>query len=112
MDILPLLADKGVLSKERVAGLETALKKPDSPSVETLLQKEGVTLPDILKAKSDYYGVPAREVGESSVPFDILGFVPEESARHYRLFPLPGQERALEAGIIGPAKLEAGVALP
>ena len=111
MDILPLLADKGVLSKERVAGLETALKKPDSPSVETLLQKEGVTLPDILKAKSDYYGVPAREVGESSVPFDILGFVPEESARHYRLVPLGEQEGALEVGITDPDNLEARDAL-
>lgn len=87
MNLLSLLADSGVLERGRVPELEVELAKPNT-SPEDVLQKAGVTLSDILKVKGDYYGVPTRELGENSVPFDILRYIPEESARHYRLAPI------------------------
>jgi hypothetical protein len=50
-------------------------------------------------------------MGERSVPFDILRFVPEESARHYRFAPLGVVDGALEVGITDPDNLEARDAL-
>ncbi len=111
MNLLTLLADNGVLPKERLPELEAELRKPDAPGVEVVLQKAGIAQKDILKTKGDYFGVPTREVGEKSVPFDILGLVPEESARHYRLVPLGESDGALEVGITDPDNLEARDAL-
>ncbi len=110
MNLLTLLADKGVLERGRVPEIEVELKKPDAKP-EDALQKAGVALKDILKTKGDYYGMPTREVGENAVPFDILRFIPEESARHYKLAPLGEADGALEVGITDPDNLEARDAL-
>ncbi len=110
MNLITLLADSGVLERGRVPEIEVELAKPDAKP-EEVLQKAGVALKDILKAKGEYYGMPTREVGEKAVPFDILRFIPEESARHYKLSPLGEADGALEVGITDPDNLEARDAL-
>src|SRR3989338_5486682 len=110
MDILSLLVKEKVLDGERAAQIEKELQKPDA-SEEAVLQKNGVALPDILKAKSEYFGVPAREIGENPVPFDTLRYIPEESARHYKLVPLAIKDGVLEVGVLDPDNLEARDAL-
>ncbi len=110
MNLLTVLADSNVLERGRIPELEVELAKPDAKP-EAVLQKAGISLKDILKAKGEYYGVPTREVGEQSVPFDILRFIPEESARHYRLAPLGEADGALEVGVTDPDNLEGRDAL-
>lgn len=46
--------------------------------------------------------VPVREIGETKVAYDILKYVPEESAAHYRLVPLGVTEGVLEIGMLDP----------
>ncbi len=110
MDLLKLLSDSGVVDRGALPQIESELSKAGS-TVEGVLQKNGVALKDILKVKGEYYGIPTREVGEKAVPFDILRYVPEESARHYRLAPLGIVDGALEVGITDPDNLEARDAL-
>jgi type IV pilus assembly protein PilB len=110
MNLLSLLADSGVLERGRIPEIEVELQKPDAKP-EEVLQKAGVSLKDILKVKGEYYGIPTREVGEQTVSFDILRFIPEESARHYKLAPLGEADGALEVGITDPDNLEARDAL-
>ena len=110
MNLLQVLSDSGVVEKGALPEIESQLSKPGA-SLEQVLQKNGVALKDILKAKGDYYGIPTRELGQKAVPFDILRYVPEESARHYRLAPLAIQDGVLEVGITDPDNLEARDAL-
>jgi type IV pilus assembly protein PilB len=110
MDLLHVLSDSGVVEKGAIPELEKQLGAPGA-SLEAVLQKNGVVLADILKAKGDYYALPTRELGEKAVPFDILRNVPEESARHYRLAPLAVKDGVLEVGITDPDNLEARDAL-
>src|SRR6185503_7365431 len=110
MDLLELLADARLIERGQIPELEVLLAKPDAkPEFE--LVKAGVKLEDLLAAKGKYYGVPTREIGETAVPFDILRFVPEESARHYKLAPLGIVDGVLEIGIVDPDNLEARDAL-
>ncbi|MDO8548323.1 MAG: GspE/PulE family protein [bacterium] len=110
MDLLHVLSDSGVVDKGTLPEIEQQLGKPGA-SLEAVLQKNGVALSAILKAKGDYYALPTREVAGKAVPFDILRNVPEESARHYRLAPLAIKEGVLEVGITDPDNLEARDAL-
>jgi hypothetical protein len=48
----------------------------------------GVSASDILQVEGEYYGLPVREIGEAKIPFEILRYIPEESAAYYRLVPL------------------------
>lgn len=110
MNLLELLADARLIERGAIPELEVLLEKPDAkPEFE--LQKAGVKLADLLKVKGEYYGVPTREMGETAVPFEILRYVPEESARHYQLVPLGIQDGVLEVGIVDPENLEARDAL-
>lgn len=110
MDLLQLLVASGVIDAAKAAEFKTEIAKPGA-TVEGVLVKGGVSLADILKAKGDFFGLPTREIGEGSVPFEILRFVPEESARHYRLAPLAVTDGVLEVGITDPDNLEARDAL-
>ena len=110
MDLLKLLSDKGVVERAAVPSIESELKKPGS-TLEGVLQKSGIELKDILVAKGEFYGLPTRELDEKSVPFDILRFIPEESARHYQLAPLGVVDGVIEIGITDPDNLEARDAL-
>ena len=98
------------LDGERAAEIEKELKKQDATE-ESVLEKAGVPVSEILKAKSDYFGVPFREIGEKPVPFDIMRYIPEESARHYRLAPLAVHDGVLEVGVLDPENFEARDAL-
>lgn len=110
MNLLELLSGARLIERSAIPELEVLLNKPDAkPEFE--LQQAGVKLSDLLRVKGEYYGVPTREVGEAAVPFDVLRYVPEESARHYRLVPLAIQDGVLEVGIVDPENLEARDAL-
>jgi type IV pilus assembly protein PilB len=50
--------------------------------------------------------VPTREIGEAKIPYDILRYIPEESAEHYRIAPLAIVENVLEVGMVDPEDLQ------
>ena len=110
MDLLQLLISAGAIDAARAPEFKAELAKPGI-SAEEVFTKAGVPLPVILKAKGDYYGLPTRDMGDKNVPFDVLRFVPEESARHYRFVPLGIVDGALEIGVTDPDNLEARDAL-
>jgi len=55
--------------------------------------------------------IPKRVVGDAKIPFDVLKYVPEESARHYNFVPIALANGVLEVGVIDPDNLVARDAL-
>lgn len=110
MDLLELLQQNGSIDSALVPQLRSELGKAGSDE-EQVLVAAGVPIATILKVKGDYYGVPVREIEERTVPFKILSYIPEESARHYRIVPLALNDGALEIGVTDPDNLEARDAL-
>ncbi len=110
MNLLELLTQSGALDAKAVPEIEAQLGQAGA-TPEGVLQKNGISLTQILKVKGDYYNIPTREIANSAVPFDVLRYVPEESARHYRFAPIGIQDGALEVGITDPDNLEARDAL-
>lgn len=45
---------------------------------------------------------PIRALGDSKIPYEILRYIPEESAEHYKLAPLAVTEGILEVGMVDP----------
>ena len=52
-------------------------------------------------------GISVRQVGDTKISYDILRYIPEESASHYRVVPLGVVEGALEVGMLDPDDFEA-----
>ncbi len=57
-------------------------------------------------AGTDIAAVPVRTIGDSKIPYEILRYVPKESAEHYNLAPLGIVDGALEVGMVDPEDLE------
>ena len=106
-NLLSLLQDKGLLKPGDAAVIEREARD-NNITVESALVARGVTIEDILALKSERYGIPSRTL-PATAPIDqsVLQYLPEESARHYRLVPLGVSDGALEVGVVDPDNIEA-----
>ena len=110
MSFLDILVKQNVISKDDVPYiLEEA--KSSNQSIEEVLRSKQINANTILKAKSDFLQIPTREIDELKISFDVLKYIPEESATHYKIIPLGIQDGALEVGIVDPENIEARDAL-
>ena len=110
MDILTLLADRGLIPKGALATIKEEVASGAKTAEKALLER-GISAKDILDARGEYFQVPTRIVEDGSVQYEVLRYVPEESARHYRFVPLAVIDGALEVGTTDPDNLEALEAL-
>lgn len=110
MNVLPLLAEAGLIKSVDIGSIERAAKAAEI-SIEAELEKRGVGKEAILKVKSERYGTPYRILGETKIAQEAMKYVPEESARHYRFVPIGLSEGALEVGVTDPDNIEAMDAL-
>ena len=49
---------------------------------------------------------PVRALGDTKVPFEVLKYISEESAAHYKLAPLSVRDGVLEIGMVDPDNIE------
>ena len=110
MRFIDILAKKGVISQDKLAGLLSKVEETGI-SIEKVLKTEGVSEDDMLNAKSEISGLSIKKVLKGQIPFDILKTIPEEAARHYRFVPLGLKDGFLEIGIVDPSDIEAKRAL-
>ncbi|HUO55948.1 MAG TPA: GspE/PulE family protein [Candidatus Paceibacterota bacterium] len=52
-------------------------------------------------------GAPVRALGDTKIPYEILRYIPEESAEHYKIAPLSLTDGVLEVGMIDPEDIRA-----
>lgn len=110
MTLLEVLAKKNIIpQKDAVSIYDQA--ESSGISVEEVLQRRGISPDVILKAKGEAAELPTRAVLADEVPYSILQYIPEESARYYRFVPLDVKDGVLEVGIVDPDNLEARDAL-
>ncbi len=76
----------------------------ERPSSDSLLGED--------KVKDGWYlNIEKRSVETNEIPFEILGYIPEESAVHYKFAPIGLSDGVLEVGIVDPGDIEARDAL-
>lgn len=105
-----LLLRKGILSEGELLLAKKEAAERDLP-LEEVLEYRGVLPAALLDAKVQATGIPVKALGGAKVPFDILKYVPEDSARHYKFVPLGMAEGVLEIGMLDPLDLGAREAL-
>ncbi|OGF84983.1 hypothetical protein A2Z63_02585 [Candidatus Giovannonibacteria bacterium RIFCSPLOWO2_02_44_8] len=105
-----LLLQKGLVTRDKI---EWAKQEAQTTGLflEEVLEKLGVSQAQILDTKSKVTGIPSKSLDGARVHFDVLKYVPEDSARTYKFAPLGVKEGVLEVGIIDPSDLDAREAL-
>jgi hypothetical protein len=64
-----------------------------------------------LNTKGSVSSIPTRSLKDIEVTGNILEYIPEESAEHYRIVPIGVKDGVLEVGATNPNDLEARDAL-
>nr|AQQ74994.1 hypothetical protein [uncultured bacterium] len=59
------------------------------------------------KASSQAVSVPSRALPDGKIAYDVLRYIPEESAEHYRFAPLAVEEGILAIGMVDPDNIAA-----
>ena len=109
LSFIDRLAEKGLINLNDASRVKNEVASGGA-SAEVLLAG-AVPAEEIIKAKSEIYGVPAHELKGRKVDFETLKYVPEESARHYKLAPIGVKDGVLEIGMTDPSDIEAREAL-
>lgn len=110
MSVLEILVNKNLIRPNDVLNIKAEMEKSGG-NLDAILKKRGVTGEDVLQAKAEYFGIPPRSLDNYSAPFEILKYVPEESAVYYKFVPIALKDGVLEVGIVDPDNIEARDAL-
>ena len=111
MTLLQQLVEKGLLEKEKAPTLEFEIRESGRPEEEVILEKKIVPEALLFNFKSTNLGISLKAIPPEEVPLKILEFIPEESARYYRMIPLSQDGNEVEVGMVYPENLKAQEAL-
>jgi type IV pilus assembly protein PilB len=106
MNVLSLLVERGLISENEVSVIEEDVAT-SGDQIEIVLAKHGISAEELLALKSEQFSIPVRKLGGVQVPFEVLQYVPEESANHYKIAPIAIEEGVLMVGIVDPDNIEA-----
>lgn len=109
MSVLDILLQKKLITKDDIR--EVRKQTGGGTPLDEALISHGVKPDDIIAARGEFLNIPVRSLEGASVPYDVLEYIPEESATHYRFVPLGIEDGVLEVGVVDPDNMEARDAL-
>lgn len=106
MDLLEILINSGVVNAELAVQAQSELAKSDKTTEQILLEL-GVEADSMRESVADYYQIPPFKITEGfTIPEEILNYIQEESAIHYRIIPLKIEDGVLLVGVNDPEDLQ------
>ena len=79
--------------------------------IDSYVEKFGVTETQLLKARSNIYGIPVKKIDTKNIDPQVLKYIAQESALQYKFIPLAVNDGILEVGMVDPDFLSAKDAL-
>lgn len=111
MEILDQLVESGALTLDKVSEVEAAVSM-NGTSYEEALLSFGVPAEVVRAAYAKHFGVDPLVLTENDViTQQTLSYVPEESARHYRMIPIRTEDGVLVVAANDPENLQLHEAL-
>jgi len=102
MNLLTLLQQKGVIDAAAVGRAESAIRDKNMTE-EAALLAEGVDPVALRSTLAEYYELPAREIPENTkLSEEVMQYIPDESAQHYRMVPIALEDGVLVVGVVDP----------
>src|SRR3989344_4284532 len=109
MTLLDLLVQKKIVRADDVPDISAA--ETTTGDLFAALEKYGVLERDFLETRGEFFGMPFRDLENIEIPFNILSYIPGESAKFYRIIPIGVVDNVLEIGVVNPENVETQNAL-
>ncbi len=111
MSFLEALVKKSLITDTQIADLKTAAKDKYNGDIYQALVESGLSEERIIEEKGEYLGIPVEKINMKEMSFDLLKYISEDSAIHYRFVPIGLQDGVLHVGMIDPENVQAMDAL-
>lgn len=111
MNFLEELVRLGLIKDAQTAQISQRANEKYAGDIDQALLEFGMTEQSILDAKSKFFNIPTKPVNVRGIPFEILKYIPEDSATYYRFAPIGLVDGVLEVGIVDPENIQAVDAL-
>ncbi len=106
-ELIKKLLENKVIKEDDVFALEEEAKKSGKRDEEILLEKNIVPEDQLFQLKEKISGFPLKKVLTDDISLKALEFIPEESAKFYKMIPLEISGNVLEIGMVFPEDLKA-----
>ena len=111
MDVVTALKKSNLVTPDQLAVLEREAAETGA-SIESLLFKAGVAAQEIRAFFSSYYEVDSFTIPEGfRITQEVLKYIPDSSAAHYKMVPLKVEQDVLVIGVNDPDNLKMREAL-
>lgn len=105
MDLLTDLKDKKLVSEEVFSLVQNRVEKGHE-SLESALIAEDVPADVVRTSFAEYFGVPSYKLSEEEqISQQILSYIQEDSAKHYKVVPIKIEDGVLLIGVNDPEDL-------
>ncbi|MES2315607.1 MAG: GspE/PulE family protein [Patescibacteria group bacterium] len=111
MSFLEELAKKGLIQKSQIGEVKSRATEKFEGDVDQALIEKGISEDTILAAKGEYFAMPVKKVNLEKMSFDVLKYIPEDSATNYHFAPFAIEGGVLEVGVTDPENIQAMDAL-
>lgn len=106
MDPLQALKERGGVDDSFISKAEQIVSETNR-SYESIFTELGMSPGDVRTFMAGYYQVPAFEIPEGfTVKQEVLNYISEDSAIHYRMVPVMVEEEVLVVGVNNPDNLQ------
>ncbi len=106
MSFLEELVKRKIINSGQILDIKNLAQEKYAGDVEEALLQSGITEDQILEVKGEYYSIPVKRVNIKELSFDILKYIPEDSARYYHFVPFALTEGVLEVGVTDPEDIQ------
>ncbi|MCK5044734.1 type II/IV secretion system protein [Candidatus Parcubacteria bacterium] len=111
MNLIQQLIKKKIIDNKQAVSLETEVKSSGKTEEQVILERKVVSENFLFRLKSESLKIPLKEVAYKEIPLKILEFIPEESAKYYKIVSLAMENKILEVGMVYPENIKAKEAL-
>ncbi|PSO45523.1 MAG: hypothetical protein BRC25_02010 [Parcubacteria group bacterium SW_6_46_9] len=106
MKLLDTLQKTGQITEDEALRIREKAQH-DQASKTKILAEHGVSIEDILEAKSEVSGVPYRDLRDEKISSQVINMIPQNSIEQYQVLPLGLKDDTLEVGFVDPGDIEA-----
>ncbi len=111
MNPLETLKNRSEVDSAFIAEAESIVSETDRP-YESVFSELGLSDETIREVMADFYQVPAFEIPEAfTINQEVLKYISESSAEHYRMTPIKTEDDVLVVGVNNPDNLQMREAL-
>ena len=100
--LIDALASKKLLAQDVAQRLLQEASFVKRPVEEIIHERKLVPEKDLLEVKSQLLNVPYSETDPDDISGDVLGLIPEETVRNFRVIPLSKEDGMLVVGMVNP----------